>query len=35
MELTAGLERLYARYQELVDQKRPLLEQMGELARGQ
>jgi hypothetical protein len=34
VELTARLEQLYARYQELEDQKRPLLEQMGELARG-
>jgi hypothetical protein len=33
-ELSAELERLYARYQELEDQKRALLEQMGELARG-
>jgi hypothetical protein len=33
-DLTAELDRLYARYQELEDQKRPLLERLGELARG-
>ena len=33
-ELTTELERLYARYQELEEQKRPLLERMGELGRG-
>jgi hypothetical protein len=33
-ELTAELDRLYARYQELEDQKRPLLERLGEIARG-
>jgi hypothetical protein len=33
-ELTAELERLYARYQELEDQKQPLLERMGELGGG-
>jgi hypothetical protein len=33
-EYTAELERLYARYQELEEQKRPLLERLGELARG-
>jgi type II secretory pathway pseudopilin PulG len=32
-DLTAELERLYARYQELEEQKRPLLERLGELAR--
>lgn len=32
--LTNELERLYARYQELEEQKRPLLERMGELGRG-
>jgi predicted nucleic acid-binding Zn-ribbon protein len=32
-ELTAELERLYARYQELEDQKQPLLERMSELGR--
>ena len=30
-EYTAELERLYARYQELEEQKRPLLEQVGAL----
>jgi hypothetical protein len=33
-DLTAELDRLYARYQELEDQKRPLLERLGELSRG-
>lgn len=33
-EYTAELERLYARYQDLEEQKRPLLERLGELARG-
>ena len=33
-ERTAELDRLYARYQELEEQKRPLLERMGELGRG-
>jgi len=33
-ERTAELERLYARYQELEEQKRALLERMGELGRG-
>jgi hypothetical protein len=32
---TAELDRLYARYQELEEQKRPLLERMSELARTQ
>lgn len=32
-ERTAELERLYARYQELEEQKRALLERLGELAR--
>jgi len=32
--LTSELERLYARYQELEEQKRPLLERMAELGRG-
>jgi chaperonin cofactor prefoldin len=32
-DLTAELERLYARYQELEEQKRTLLERLGELAR--
>jgi predicted nucleic acid-binding Zn-ribbon protein len=32
-ELTTELDRLYARYQELEEQKRPLLERLGELAR--
>jgi hypothetical protein len=31
-DLTAELDRLYARYQELEAQKRPLLERMSELA---
>jgi hypothetical protein len=33
-ERTAELERLYARYQELEEQKRALLERMSELMRG-
>jgi uncharacterized protein involved in exopolysaccharide biosynthesis len=33
-ERTAELERLYARYQELEEQKRPLLDRMEELGRG-
>jgi predicted nucleic acid-binding Zn-ribbon protein len=33
-EYTAELERLYVRYQELEEEKRPLLERLGELARG-
>jgi thymidylate kinase len=33
-ERTAELERLYARYQELEEQKRSLLERIGELGRG-
>jgi uncharacterized protein involved in exopolysaccharide biosynthesis len=33
-ERTNELERLYARYQELEEQKRSLLERMGELGRG-
>lgn len=33
-ERTNELERLYARYQELEEQKRALLERMGELGRG-
>jgi predicted nucleic acid-binding Zn-ribbon protein len=32
-DLTVELDRLYARYQELEEQKRPLLERMSELAR--
>ena len=32
-ELTSELDRLYARYQELEEEKRPLLERLGELAR--
>jgi hypothetical protein len=32
-DLTAELDRLYARYRELEEQKRPLLARMGELAR--
>jgi predicted nucleic acid-binding Zn-ribbon protein len=32
-DLTAELDRLYARYQELEEQKRPLLERTSELAR--
>ena len=33
-DLTAELDRLYARYQELEEQKRPLLERMGEMGLG-
>jgi DNA repair exonuclease SbcCD ATPase subunit len=33
-DLTAELDRLYARYQELEEQKRQLLERMSELGRG-
>jgi hypothetical protein len=33
-DLTAELERLYARYQDLENEKRPLLERMSELAGG-
>lgn len=33
-ELTTELDRLYARYQELEEEKRPLLERMSELMRG-
>ena len=33
-ERTAELDRLYARYQELEEQKRPLLERMAEVGRG-
>ncbi len=32
-DLSAELDRLYARYQELEEQKRPLLERMSELSR--
>ena len=32
-ELTAELDRLYARYRKLEEEKRPLLERLGELAR--
>jgi hypothetical protein len=33
-DLTAEMERLYARYQDLENEKRPLLERMSELAGG-
>lgn len=33
-ELTNELERLYGRYQDLDEQKRPLLDRMGEIGRG-
>ena len=33
-DLSAEVDRLYARYQELEEQKRPLIERMNELGRG-
>jgi hypothetical protein len=33
-DLSAELDRLYARYQELEEQRRPLIERMNELSRG-
>jgi hypothetical protein len=33
-DLAAELDRLYARYQELEEQKQPLLERLGEIGRG-